>query len=157
MKYQDFRQSIKSGDVIAYTHKGIRSYYDFKVWLVRLFTQSEYVHVAVAWCVAGRVFLLEAVASGVRIFPLSLDLPCFHLTGNGLTDAQLEYAMQRVGQGYSFIECAAGYLGKNNPDDTNWECAEYVAAILNLSCRATPSAVVQHMLMTGSTMTEIQP
>lgn len=156
MNYATFRPSIRSGDVIAYTHKGVRSLYDLKVFLVRLFTQSEYVHVAIAWVVGERVFLLEAVATGVRIYPLSKDLPFFHLTGRGLTDAQLADALQHVGDEYSFIECAKAYMGANNPLDDQWECAEYVASVLGLECKATPAGVVEHMLARGSAMIEIR-
>jgi hypothetical protein len=155
MTYRDFRPSIKSGDILAWTHKGIRSFRDFRIWLVRLFTQSEYVHVGVAWCVGERVFILEAVSTGVRIYPLSLDLPCYHLTGNDLTDEQLNKALAYAGQPYSYLECMNAYFGNNNPNDNKWECAEYVVSILGLSCTATPSAVVQHMLSNGSLMTEI--
>lgn len=157
MKYADARPLIKSGDIIAYTHRGVRSWYDFKVWLVRLFGQTEYTHVAVAWVVAGRVFLLESVGTGVRIFPLSLDLPCYHLTGYGLGYDQLEFAISQAGKPYSYIDCAEGYLGVKDDDTSTWMCAKYVCKVLGLKCKQTPSDVVAYLLWQGSTLQEIQP
>jgi len=136
---------------------GVRSWYDFKVWLVRLFTQSEYTHVGVAWTVAGRVFILEAVGSGVRIFPLSLELPFFHLPWRDLSGDQLEFALSKAGQPYSYLECVAAYFNKNDATDNRWQCAEYVCAIHKLDCKATPSAVVDYLLSCGATLKEIQP
>ena len=70
-KYSEYRDQIKSGDLLAWSHRGFRSWHDFKVQAVRLFTQSEYSHVGIAWVVGGRVFVIEAVEPRVRIFPLS--------------------------------------------------------------------------------------
>jgi uncharacterized protein YycO len=157
MKYKDARSTVNSGDVLAWTHRGVGSWHDFKIWLVRLFTQSEYVHVGVAWYIADRIFILEAVAAGVRIFPLSLDLPCYWLPWGPLRTDQLEFALSKAGQPYSYLECALGYLGGNDPADNSWECAEYVCTVLQLPCQATPSSVVNYLLQNGSTLTEIEP
>jgi len=155
--YAQARDTIRTGDVLAWTRRGIRSWYDFKVWLVRLFTQSEYTHVGVAWSVAGRVFILEAVGSGVRIFPLSLETPFFHLPWRDLSDEQLEFALSKAGQQYSYAECVAAYFDKNDATDKRWQCAEYVRAIHKLECRATPSDVVNYLLSSGAVLREIQP
>ena len=156
MKYADARAGIQSGDAIAYTHRGVRSWYDLKLWLVRLFGQTEYTHIAIAWCVAGRVFLLESVGAGVRIFPMSLDLPAFHLTGKGLTDEQLEFALAQAGKPYSYLDCVEGYLGTEQGETSHWMCAKYVAKVLALPCKQTPSDVVAYLLAQGSMMQEIQ-
>mgnify|MGYP001586347789 CR=1 FL=1 len=156
-KYAESRDSIRTGDLLAWSHRGIRSFYDFKVWLVRLFTQSEYTHVGIAWVVGGRVLILEAVGTGVRIFPLSLELPFYHIPWRALTEDQLEFALSKEGQKYSYVECAAAWFGRNDATDNRWQCAEYVRAIHHLECRATPSAVVNHLLASGATLREIQP
>ena len=155
MRYAEYRPLIKSGDVIAHTHRGIRSWYDLKVWLVRLFEQSEYTHVAVAWVVGGRVFLLEAVGSGVRIFPLSLDLPFFHLPWHALTDAQLEFALAQAGKPYSYVDCVEGYLGVKDTEKSHWQCSKYVAQVLGLPCPQAPSAVVAYLLENGAPLTQV--
>ena len=157
MRYSDFRPQIKSGDVIAYTHRGIRSWRDFLIWIVRLFGRTEYCHVAIAWVTAGRVFLLEAVGSGVRIFPMSLDLPCFHLDAQDLTQPQLEYALSQAGKPYSYLDCVEGYLGREQGEESHWMCAKYVCKVLGLPCKKTPSDVVAYLLANGSTLREIQP
>jgi len=60
MKYSEVRDTIKSGDLLAWSHRGWRTWYDIKIQAVRFFTQSEFSHVGVAWAVGGRVFVLEA-------------------------------------------------------------------------------------------------
>ena len=152
MKYTEFRSSIKSGDVIAYTHKGIKSWYDFKLWVVRLALRSEYTHVAVTWCVGNRVFLLEAVGSGVRIYPLSKEIPFYHLSGLGLTEEQLSFALEYIGGEYSYLEGIKALFNKNSADHHKWQCAKYVKQVLQLDCIDTPSEVVQCMLNRGSSM-----
>ena len=71
MIYKQARPMIRSGDVLAWSHRGIRSWHDLKIWLVRMFTRSEYSHVGTAWVVGNRVFVIEAVMPKVRIYPLS--------------------------------------------------------------------------------------
>jgi hypothetical protein len=155
MKYADARPVITSGDVIAFTHRGIRSWHDFKVWMVRVFTQSEYTHVGIAWVVADRVFILESVATGVRIFPLSLCGGFYLLPWTVLRYDQLELALSKAGQPYSYWECAKAYFTRLDPNSGSWECAKYVRTVLDLDCSETPSAVVAHLLHNGSTLTEI--
>lgn len=157
MKYEEARASIKTGDVLAWTHKSWRSWYDIQIQIVRFFTQSEYSHVGIAWCIAGRVFILESVGAGIRIFPLSLELPFFHLaTGKSLTRDQLEFALSKMGQRYSKVEGVLAMFGLNNRKDDAWQCAEYVCTVLGLPCKATPSAVVAHLLESGATLKEVQ-
>ena len=53
MKYINFRENIVSGDLLAWTHHGWNSWYNFQIQMVRAFTQSEYSHVGIAWCTGG--------------------------------------------------------------------------------------------------------
>ena len=69
--YQEVRSSIKSGDLLFWSHRELKSWYDLKVQIVRMVTRSEYSHVGVAWVTGGRVFALEAVVPLIRIYPLS--------------------------------------------------------------------------------------
>ena len=71
MNYTDIRDQIKTGDLIGFTHKGWLGWYNFKVQMVRMFTRSEYSHVAIAYVMNDRIFILEAVGAEVRLFPLS--------------------------------------------------------------------------------------
>lgn len=150
MKYTDNRHLIKTGDLIGFSGGGWSNWHDIQVSLVRMFTQSEYSHVAVAWVVANRVLLLEAVGTGVRIYPLSNDLPCYLISRNKtLSEFALEWALSIMGQEYSKWQAIKAFFGAIKiGHDKSWECAEYVLTIYNkdldnLSCLATPTEVIK--------------
>lgn len=149
MNYITARRRLRSGDVVAWTHRGIHSWHDVEVAIVRLATMSEYSHCGVLWRIAGRVFVLDAVSTGVRIFPLSRLLPCFWLRmGKGFGKAAEEFALATVGQPYSKWQAVRAFFGQlKQGRDGYWQCAEHSIALLKangieLNCRATPSAVV---------------
>ena len=166
MRYAEIRSTIKSGDIIALTHTEWDSLYDLQVQAVRIFTQSEYAHVAVAWVVGGRVFLLESVTPEVRIMPISnLADHGFYLiqTNTPMSEAELEYGLSYVGQGkYSKLQAIGGQLNTLDIGEDNlWQCSEYVIAMrrlsgLDLGNKATPSGVVQAALRQGLTLKYIQ-
>lgn len=160
MKYDDFRLHIRSGDVLAWSHREgwLNSWHSFKVNLVRLFQMSEYSHVGIAWNVAGRVFVLESVNPVVRIVPLSNLLPAYHLRGaGGMSDAQVRRALALVGKGkYSELEAIKGQFAATDIANDRWQCAEYVNYVLDIMrFKATPSGLVNYMLRDGSVLTEI--
>lgn len=152
MKYADARSNISSGDVLAWSHRAgwFASWYDFKINLVRLFTRSEYSHVAIAIRLAGRVFALEAVTGGIRLIPLSKALPCYHLAYQSI---DIDRAMSVCGEPYSQFEAIRGWFGATDNTNGQWECAEYVQWVHTLPCIATPSAVVDYVLANGGRMT----
>lgn len=158
--YEEIRGTINSGDLIALTHKEWNSFYDLQVQAVRIFTESEYSHVAVTWVVGGRIFLIESAQPKVRIFPLSnLKDSGFYLIqtpDKPMTERELEYGLKHVGIGqYSKLQAIEGQLNLLNiGDDGLWQCAEYVIAMrrlsgLDLGIKATPGAVVQKALELG--------
>jgi hypothetical protein len=159
MKYSEYRSNIKSGDILAWSYTKFNwTWYDFKIMLVRLATRSKYTHVGIAWIVGGRVFILEAVSTGVRIFPLSKDVPFMHLTWKELTNEQLEFALEKVGEKYSYWECFLAFFKKNNPNNDDWECAEFVGKVMDFPCKAEPVAVVDYVLQNnGSQIIEVTP
>jgi hypothetical protein len=153
MDYASIRAQIKSGDLLAFSHRASMwaSWYDFKVGIVRMFTKSEYSHVALAWVSSERVFVLEAVIPRVRIYPLSNALAesgeFYHLPlgVNWAQDVE-DWAMQHVGQRYSQIKAMQASWRPVKHDDFT-ECAEYVNEVLsgagvNLGRIATPTAIV---------------
>jgi len=150
-KYDDFRDQIKSGDVLAWTHKGWKTWHDIKIQLVRFFTQSEYSHVGIAWVVAGRVFVIESVIPYIRIVPLSTNLPVYWIPVEKDWNKEAEeYAMKLVGVGnYSQLEAIAAGLGLDTPESNgNWQCAKFVKAVLKragleFTGPDTPSDVVE--------------
>lgn len=148
MNYDQVRKRLRSGDVVAWSGRGIQSWHDLEVAMVRIATRSEYSHVGVLWRIAGRVFVIDAVSSGVRLFPLSRLLPCFWLRmGKPFSKTAEAFALKTVGQPYSRWEAIKSFFGKSNPKDDLWQCAEHTLGLLKangieLNCRATPSAVV---------------
>lgn len=154
-EYKEKRGDIKSGDVLAWTHRGWGSWYDFQIQMVRMFTRSEYAHVGVAWVIGGRVFVFEAVSSGVRIMPLSRLLPCYWIRLGRWGYTAEEFALQQVAQPYSKVQAVLAGLGLLKVGhDTVWQCAEYTIEVLkaagvNLRGPATPSWVVENLLGMG--------
>jgi uncharacterized protein YycO len=154
MKYESIRGSIKSGDLIALPHKGWGSWYDLQIQIVRMAQRSEYSHVGITWVIGERVFVIESVGSGVRIFPLSRLLPAYLLPlPDGVSwNAEAEaFAMEHVGDPYSKLQAMAGFLKSLNiGQDRSWQCAEFVIEVykrmgLDLKASATPSSLVEAM------------
>ena len=147
-KYSKIRDNIKSGDLLAWSHRGWGSLYDLQIQAVRFATQSEYCHVGLAWIISGRVFVIEAVTPKVRIYPLSKLLPFYMIQiDNNWSPESEEFALAQVGCDYSKWKAIKSFFGK--PDfDSLWQCAALVAEVsklngVNLGDRYTPNAVVQ--------------
>jgi len=157
MQYADARPHIKSGDVLAWSHRGLKSWRDLKIWFVRLFTRSEYSHVGLAWVVGGRVFVVEAVQPMVRIYPLSklLGGGAYWLpTGAKWMPETEQLALECVGDPYSQRQAMQAPFGVP-PLDKLWQCAELVGGVLHadgidLGAVYTPSAIVQAALVRGA-------
>lgn len=147
MKYADARSLIRSGDLLAWSHRSWATWYDMQVMAVRTFTQSEYCHTGIAWVIGGRVFVIEAVTPKVRIYPLSKLLPFWlvRMDAPWGKDAE-EFALSQVGADYSKWQAVQAYFGRP-PRDELWECAELSRAILDadgifLDCKDVPSDLV---------------
>jgi hypothetical protein len=160
MKYAEARDQIKSGDLLAWSHRSLRSWRDLKIWFVRLFTRSEYSHVGTAWCVGNRVFVIEAVQPVVRIFPLSKLLGFYWISLQAAWSESAEsLALEFVGDAYSQLQAMQAPFGKP-PEDRLWECAELAATVsradgIELGSIYTPSAVVQAALERGGVLTYV--
>lgn len=155
MNYNDARSHIRSGDLLAWSHRECRSFYDLKIQVVRLFEKSEYSHVGVAWVVGGRVFVLEAVMPKIRIYPLSKAGDFFWLPMNApWTVAAEEFALGEVGALYSQWQAVLAFFGKVKRDQF-WYCDEYARAILSangveLENELMPSGLVRAAQKRGS-------
>ena len=164
MRYSAARPLIRSGDLLAWSHRAPfwRSWHDFKVAMVRAFTQSEYSHVGTAWVIGGRVMVIEAVLPLVRIYPLSKAGEFYHLPLQAAwSDAALEYALAKVGHRYSQLQALQAFFHLPRADDL-WECAELARAIaaqdgIDLGDKATPTAVVRAAQLRGSPCTLVTP
>lgn len=164
MKYADVRNSIRSGDLLAWSARKVESLHDLQVQAIRVFDRTEYVHVGVAWVCGGRVWVIESVTPVVRVVPLSNLLPCYHVTTAAKwTKGAEQYAISYVGNKnyrYSRWEAVKGFFGATN-DENKWlQCAEfarlvYAALGIDLDGRATPSDVVNGFLERGGKLTQL--
>lgn len=156
MDYKTYRPSIQSGDLLAWTtSKPSKAKTGWTVWMatkiIRIFTASEYCHVGIAWVVGDRVFVVEAVNPMVRVFPLSNELPCFHLPMKVTwSDELLSFLLERVGEKYSILEALRAYFSRPQQKG-EWECGElvnrfYKKANIDLGEAWTPSEVVMAAL-----------
>jgi hypothetical protein len=155
--YATIRPTIRSGDLLSWSHIGLGSWHDFKIWMVRLFMRSEYSHVGTAWVVGNRVFVIEAVMPLVRIFPLSSLGDFYHLAMDAPWFVETEaLALSRVGHEYSQLQAIQSPFSKP-PVDNLWECAELAASIahsdgIDLGEVFTPGAVVLAAQKLGARM-----
>ena len=161
MKYEQARPMIRSGDILAWSHRGVRSWHDLKIWLVRMFTRSEYSHVGTAWVVGNRVFVIEAVMPKVRIYPLS-KLGDFYWLQMGAywRKATETLALSFVGDDYSQVQAMVSPF-ITPPKDDRWECAELVATVarqdsIDLGDVYTPSEVVLAAQKRGAPLTYVE-
>ena len=157
MKYDEARPLIKSGDLLAWSHRGWKSWYDVKIQLVRMFTRSEFAHVGVAWVVGGRVLCLEAVVPKVRIYPLS-SLGSFYCIQDEIDwSAQTEeLALSLVGTEYSQLEALAAFFGRTIYP-AKMQCAKFVATLMGLHVNnRTPSDIVEIAMCQGGTLEYIE-
>ena len=161
MRYKQVRPLIKSGDILAWSHRGWKSWYDIKIQFVRLFTQSEYSHVGTAWVIGERVFVIEAVQPKVRIYPLSKLGEFYWLSMKAKwKDETLEYALSKVGQDYSQAQAIIAPFDEP-PDDDKQQCAELTARIakkdgIDLGTFYTPSSIVRMAQLNGAELRLVQ-
>ena len=156
MRYSAIRNQIQSGDLLSWSHRGWGSLYDLQIQAIRVVDRTEYTHVGVAWVVAGRVFVIEAVSAGVRLFPLSRLLPFYWQPAGAIWTERAEaFALSHIGDPYSKLQAVRAFFGalKIGADRT-WECAELALEILkacgvNLGHRAVPSDLVREAQRLG--------
>lgn len=148
MYYRSARPQIKSGDLLAFSHFGWKSWRDIKIQGIRMFTRSEYSHVGIAWVVGSRVLCLEAVTPLVRIFPLS-SLGEFYWFETGIDwKPEIEqFALSIVGQEYSQWQAIQSAFTEPAKDNL-WQCCEYAREVLrlggvDLGKVVTPTAIVK--------------
>jgi hypothetical protein len=146
MHYTDTREKIQSGDVLAWTHRQWDTLTDLQSQAVRIATMSEYSHIGIAWVIAGRVFVLEAVGSGVRIFPLSRAGAFYWMPRAIWDDEKEQVALLHVGEPYSKIDAIRSFFGASDPTDGMWFCSEYVCVVLGLDVeKQTPAEVIRYL------------
>jgi hypothetical protein len=155
MKYEKARHTLKSGDLLAWSHRGLRSWYDAKIQFVRMVTRSEYSHVGICWVCAGRVWVIEAVEPCVRIYPLS-KLGAFYHTPLVMdwTEAVEEAALEHIGVEYLQLDAVRAFFDKLEAGKVT-ECAALVQVVamsggVYLGKRATPDAIMREAQRLGN-------
>ena len=147
MNYKEIRLQIKSGDLLSFNHGSWNTISGIKTEIVHMATRSTYSHVGIAWVIANRVFVLEAVEPCLRIFPLSLEGDFYWTPLNASWHPETEeYALSKLGINYSEIQAMQAFYEELPPDSVQ-QCAAYAREILlkdgiNLGSRSTPDAVV---------------
>lgn len=168
MKYEDFVKVAKAGDIIAVSHQTWSSIPDIESQIVRVVTESEFSHVAVVLENDGITpRILEAVVPTVTVNPVSryLDYGFYHIAtpNKPMTEAERQYGLSKVGQGYSKYEAVEGDLDLLDIGaDALWQCSELTIAMrrfsgLDMGPKATPAAVVQKALALGCTLQFVEP
>lgn len=127
MLYNEYKDNIKSGDLIAYTTLSSYTFTGILSFLVKLFTLSRYTHVGIAIELGNRLFLISADIPEVKLEPLENTKPFYHVPMN--VDWKPEYTeklLSHIGERYSVLEAIKGYFNMNNPNDKSWFCTEFV-------------------------------
>lgn len=163
VKYADMRSTIQTGDVLAWSEGGVwNSWRNFQLNLVRMGTLSTYNHVGIAYVLLGRVFVVEAVVPLIRIFPLSQLTPFYHIpTEYRLDEAKETKLLARVGLPYSKWEAIKSAFSKDTNGQKVWQCSKLVNQTLMDFDKSfddlydTPQAVVEYLMASGCTVTEV--
>lgn len=161
MKYQEIRNKIRSGDLLAFSHGSWNSWSNIKTNFIRLFTRSTYSHVGIVWKINGRLFILEAVKPKLRIYPLSLSGDFYHIPMNAKwLKSTEEYALSKIGTEYSELTAIRAFFSPLEDENVE-QCAAYVREILekdgiDLGQMSRPDTVVLAALNLGKKLTYIE-
>ena len=149
------RATIKSGDLLAFSHGNWKTWGGIKTEAVRIFTRSTYSHVGMAYVIGARVFVLEAVKPCIRMYPLSLSGDFYHLPLKQKWNKACErFALACLGIKYSEVTAMEAYIHPLEDGNVS-ECAAYVREVfkrmsIDLGDRSTPDAVILKAQMLGA-------
>jgi hypothetical protein len=162
MKYADVRSKLKSGDLLAWSHRPWDTFYDVKIQAVRMITRSEYSHVGICWISAGRVWVIEAVQPRVRIYPLSKLGEFYYTTLDVAWTQDVEdAALEHIGVEYRQLDAIRAYFDMLESGKVS-ECAALALVVsmsggVYLGDRATPDAVMREAQRLGNPTYLIEP
>lgn len=128
MKYSELRNTIKTGDILIWSSGGKwDSWRNIQLNLVKMMTMSTFNHIALAYVIGGRVFVIEAVVPYIRIFPLSRELPCYYIKTNfNFTEYNEEFMLSKIGLEYSKWEAIKALFTSNTNNPNKYQCAKLV-------------------------------
>lgn len=151
MRYSEYRDQIKSGDLLAWSTKGVHGFMDIVTNIIRFVTQSEYEHVGIAWVISGRIFVIEAAFPNVRIRPLKPHTPFYIVPMNIEWDqTKEEFLLSKIGASYSVWKAITSVFVKL-PINQEWQCAQlaaefYKSCNIDLGDSSTPADIVEQAL-----------
>lgn len=143
------RATIQSGDLLIWSRDKRSTISNIYLNLIRFFTRSEFAHVAIAWRLEGRLYIVEATMPVVRLTPVWDDDSFYHVPmGVTWTKEGEDFLLDKIGMMYSLVDAIRGYLGLTITKDTHWQCAElcnyfYRLLGLDLHDAFTPSSLVE--------------
>lgn len=126
-KYNDYRDNIRSGDLLAWarTPSDISKWKKFVIWAICKALRSPYYHVAIAWRVGDRLFLIEATPPVCRIDALSRRGGFLHIpVGIDISTKDDKKLLSYIGKPYSIIEAALVPLKIKPRKNSLWYCSE---------------------------------
>lgn len=155
--YEQHRSQIRSGDLLVWSKNKQSKISNMLLFFIKLFTQSTYAHVGIAWKIGKRLFVIEATIPQVRIIPVSEYDEFYHVPLN--IDWKREYEvflLDKIGLSYSIFDAVNAFLGKCLEKDDRWQCAElanefYRSIGIELGDAYTPGDLVEAVLETQGT------
>lgn len=150
--YDMHRSQIRSGDLLVWSKNRSSKFSNFLLFIIKLFTQSTYAHVGVAWKIGNRLFVIEATIPQVRIVPVSKNDEFYHIPINIQWKKDYEiFLLDKIGLSYSVFDAINAFFGKRLEKDDRWQCAElanefYRSIGLDFKDAYTPSDLVESVL-----------
>ena len=119
------RSEFKTGDLVVWSTRGVKSIRDLQLQVVRFMTRSEYDHVGIVVEMNNRLFVVEATPPRVRLYPLSKMLPLYHLPLSlNVTQEAINDLFSHIGEEYSVWQAFISYFTKPKKDN-KWQCVEF--------------------------------
>lgn len=144
-EYRDkVRNTIRSGDVIAYSRGG------FIGKLIRMWTGETFSHVGIAEVNEdGRVYLLEA-KDGIGVIKSYLsETEEFYLIRHSVPFDEIsrERAYSVLGAKYSYLDAILAGLGIKPKNKKAWQCVEYASYVLGIDIKIdVPGYFVDYLI-----------
>lgn len=146
------RDNINSGDLLIWENSKFSVVSNFYLNLIRLLTRSPYAHVAIAWRMEGRLYIVEATQPLVRLTPVRDSDEFFHVSMdlNWSKDSE-DYLIEKIGTPYSLMDAGRALFGKTLENDNRYQCAElcnefYSKHGFTLENAFTPTALVETLM-----------
>lgn len=161
MIYSKAKTNIKTGDALFFSGGSWKSWYGIQIMMVRMFKPSKWSHVGMAWVANGRIFIMEAVGSGIRLYPLSMEIPFGWVSKEKeLSQNALEWAFQRIGVKYppKWKMVLSKGLGLKINLRGSMDCSDYFLNILRqdgifLECDVDPTSICDRVMEDWGSLT----